>query len=64
MQVHLSEHQVLEVKSKFADWINRLNDCEAIENKDFEVLLKNKHNPKGGRSSLDILSKWIFKTNK
>ena len=31
-------HAVLEVKrSKFADWVkNRLNDCEATENEDFE----------------------------
>lgn len=42
-------HQVLEVKSKFADWIkNRLNDCEAIENEDFQAFSKNLEN--GGRS--------------
>lgn len=41
-------HSVLEVKSKFADWIkNRLNDCEAIENEDFEAFSKNLEN--GGR---------------
>lgn len=41
-------HAVLEVKSKFADWIkNRLNDCEAAENEDFQSLSKNLEN--GGR---------------
>ena len=41
-------HAVLEVRSKFADWIkNRLNDCEAAENEDFETLSKNLEN--GGR---------------
>lgn len=40
--VHGSElHEVLEVKSKFADWIkNRLNDCDAAENEDFETFSK------------------------
>lgn len=41
-------HSVLEVRSKFADWIkNRLNDCEAAENEDFETFSKNLEN--GGR---------------
>lgn len=41
-------HAVLEVRSKFADWIkNRLNDCESIENEDFEAFSKNLEN--GGR---------------
>lgn len=31
-------HSVLEVKSNYRDWIrNRLNDCEAIENEDYEA---------------------------
>ncbi len=31
-------HAVLEVRSNYRDWIrNRLNDCEAIENEDFEA---------------------------
>lgn len=35
-------HSVLAVKSRFNDWIrNRLNDCEASENDDFEALTKN-----------------------
>lgn len=34
-------HAVLEVKSKFADWVkNRLDDCEAAENEDFETFSK------------------------
>lgn len=41
-------YEVLEVKSKFADWIkNRFNDCEAIENQDFEAFSKFLEN--GGR---------------
>ncbi len=41
-------HSVLEVRSKFADWIkNRVNDCEAVENEDFETFSKNLEN--GGR---------------
>ncbi len=35
-------HAVLQVKSRFNDWIrNRLNDCEAVENEDYESLTKN-----------------------
>lgn len=35
-------YAVLEVKSRFNDWVrNRLNDCEAVENEDFEALTKN-----------------------
>lgn len=34
-------HAVLEVKSNYRDWVkNRLNDCEAIENEDFESFAK------------------------
>jgi phage anti-repressor protein len=34
-------HEVLKVKSKFADWIkNRLQDCDAIECEDFETFSK------------------------
>lgn len=41
-------HEVLGVKSKFADWVkNRLEDCEAVENTDFEAFSKNLEN--GGR---------------
>lgn len=35
-------HEVLIVKSRFNDWVkNRLNDCEAVENEDYESLTKN-----------------------
>lgn len=34
-------HEVLGAKSNYRDWIkNRLDDCEAVENEDYEVLLK------------------------
>lgn len=47
-------HKVLGVKSKFADWIkNRLNDCEAIENEEFEAFSKNLEN--GGRTKEYII---------
>ncbi len=43
-------HAVLGVKSRFNDWVkNRLNDCEAIENGDYEALTKNLVN--GGRAT-------------
>ena len=53
--VYGSELQgVLEVKSKFADWIkNRLNDCDATENEDFEAFSKILEN--GGRSKEYII---------
>lgn len=35
-------YEVLDVKSNYRDWVrNRLNDCEAIENEDFERFAKN-----------------------
>lgn len=35
-------HAVLNVRSRFNDWIkNRLNDCDAVENMDFQTLTKN-----------------------
>lgn len=35
-------HAVLEVKSNYRDWVkNRLNDCEAVENDDYQVFAKN-----------------------
>lgn len=49
-------HKVLQVKSKYADWIkNRLNDCDAIENEDFEAFSKNLE--KHGRPSTDHIIK-------
>lgn len=48
-------HGVLEVRSKFADWIkNRLNDCEALENEDFQTFSKNLEK---GRPSVDYIIK-------
>lgn len=48
-------HGVLEVKSKFADWIkNRLSDCEATENEDFDTFSKNLEK---GRPSVDYIIK-------
>lgn len=35
-------HKVLGVKSNYRDWVkNRLNDCEAVENEDFQTFAKN-----------------------
>ena len=49
-------HAVLEVKSNYRDWSkNRLNDCEAVENEDFESFAKNL--AKGGRPQIDHLIK-------
>lgn len=49
-------HAVLEVKSNYRDWSkNRLNDCEAIENEDYESFAKNL--AKGGRPQIDHIIK-------
>lgn len=41
-------HAALQAKSKFTDWVkNRLSDCEAQQNKDYEAFSKNLEN--GGR---------------
>lgn len=49
-------YTVLDVKSNYRDWIkNRLNDCEAIENEDYESFAKNL--AKGGRPSIDHIIK-------
>lgn len=35
-------YEVLDVKSNYRDWVkNRLGDCEAIENEDFQIFAKN-----------------------
>lgn len=48
-------YEVLGVRSKFADWIkNRLNDCEAVENEDFQTFSKNLEK---GRPSIDYIIK-------
>lgn len=47
-------HEVLQVKSNYRDWIrNRLNECEAVENEDFQAFAKNLAKPSGGRPSVD-----------
>lgn len=47
-------HAVLEVRSRFNDWIrNRLNDCEAKEQENYEVFTKNLVN--GGQSKEYII---------
>lgn len=47
-------HSVLQIRSKFADWIkNRLNDCEAKENEDFQSFSKILE--KGGRPQNEYL---------
>ena len=53
--VHGTElHAVLGAKSRFNDWVrNRLNDCDAIENEDFETLTKNLVN--GGQAKEYII---------
>ena len=49
-------HAVLEVRSKFADWIkNRINDCEALENEDFQSFSKILE--KGGRPQTEYIIK-------
>jgi len=48
-------HAALQIKSRFADWIkNRLKECDALENKDFEAFSKNLEN--GGRAIEYIIS--------
>lgn len=49
-------YEVLGVKSNFRDWIkNRLNDCEAVENEDFQSFAKNL--AKGGRPQTEYIIK-------
>lgn len=49
-------HSILEVKSKFADWIkNRLNDCEALENEEYQSFSKTLE--KGGRPQMEYIIK-------
>lgn len=51
-------HAALKVKTAYKDWsIRRLRDCDASENKDYEVLLKNERNSKGGRPQTDHIIK-------
>lgn len=51
-------HEVLMVKSNYRDWIrNRLSECEAVENEDFQAFAKNLAKPSGGRPSVDHIIK-------
>lgn len=51
-------HAVLEVKTAYKDWsVRRFNECDAVKNEDYEVLLKNERKPKGGRPSLEHIIK-------
>ncbi len=45
---------VLEDKTKYTDWISRrFDECDAEENKDYEVFLKNEKNSNGGRPTVN-----------
>lgn len=51
-------HKILKAKSKFADWIkNRLNECDAIENEDFQSFSKILEKPSGGRPKNEYIIK-------
>ncbi|MCM1194097.1 MAG: phage antirepressor KilAC domain-containing protein [Acetatifactor muris] len=51
-------HEVLEVKTRYNDWSERrLADIDAMENEDYEVLLKNERLPTGGRPTKDHIIK-------
>ena len=42
----------------FADWIKRrISECDAVEDKDFEVFRKKEKNSKGGRPALEYIMK-------
>lgn len=51
-------HAVLQVKTSYKDWsTRRFLDIDAMENEDYEVLLRNEQNSKGGRPSKDHIIK-------
>lgn len=51
-------HATLKVKTAYKDWsVRRFNECDAVENEDYEVSLKNEQNQKGGRPSKDHIIK-------
>lgn len=51
-------HKVLQVKSNYGDWIKRrFNDCDAIENEDYGIYLKNEINSKRGRPGTEYIIK-------
>ena len=51
-------HAVLQSKTAYKDWSDRrFLDIDAMEGEDYEVLLKNERNPKGGRPSKEHIIK-------
>lgn len=51
-------HAVLKAKTQYKDWSERrLTDIDALENEDYEVLLKKERNSKGGRPTKDHIIK-------
>lgn len=51
-------HKVLGIKTAYKDWsVRRLADIDVVENEDYEVLLKNEQNSKGGRPSIEHIIK-------
>jgi len=51
-------HKGLGTNTKFNDWVNRrISECDAIENEDYIVLLKNEKNSNGGRPSKEYILK-------
>ena len=51
-------HKVLEVKTLYKDWSERrLADVDAVGDEDYEVLLKNERNSKGGRPAKEHIIK-------
>lgn len=51
-------HAVLQSKTSYKDWsARRFLDIDAMEGEDYEVLLKNERNPKGGRPSKEHIIK-------
>lgn len=51
-------YNVLGVKTQFKDWIaRRISECDAVKDVDYQVLLKNEQNSKGGRPSKEYIIK-------
>lgn len=51
-------HKVLGVKTRYNDWSERrLIDVDAVKNEDYEILLKNEQNLKGGRPTKNHIIK-------
>ncbi len=52
-------HKALQVKSRYTDWVrNRLFDCDAVENEDFELCFPKLENKmRGGQNKKDHIIK-------